>query len=153
MTVRKNSNQVSLIVQAWDASKLENSGHPVRERASNGLEACCKSVEKLGSQLFPNEDVFPVWHVAARLESMASGSWPETGESCGEANRVISAIVKVKYSYCNHTLSPLCLLLWWFLSCDVSLFVKVEQLLRKLPILPAPIRVQRSSKKAILLCK
>ena len=81
--------------QVWDASRLESYGAPAQEQLSNCLEACCTSVERLGAQLFPNDNVFPVWHVTARLEALAGGLWPERAEPCGEDNRVVSAVLKV----------------------------------------------------------
>ncbi|PSC67210.1 nuclear pore complex NUP155 [Micractinium conductrix] len=84
--------------QQWDAGGDAGAGDDAAAAAA--LDACCRCVESLGVQFYPNEDSFPAAHVLMRLEQAGAGAWPEQTEVEQGSDRLLQAmVVACKGSY------------------------------------------------------
>ncbi|MEW5305512.1 MAG: hypothetical protein WDW36_008046 [Sanguina aurantia] len=72
------------LLQAWNGPAAAGRS----DRAALQMESVCSLVAALGGDLYPNEDSFPVAHVAFRLEQIAAALWPQANavaRPCGDA--------------------------------------------------------------------
>ncbi|KAI3427442.1 hypothetical protein D9Q98_010357 [Chlorella vulgaris] len=94
----------SYVCQLWDLAlkeawqqQWEGGGADADRRAAEALDECCRCVEALGEQFYPNENSFPAPHVLMRLEQAAAGTWPQQTSMPQDSGRLLRAMV----SACN----------------------------------------------------
>lgn len=92
------------LIQAWEKKRAEMAEASEAIKAQASFEECCASVENLGSQIYPNEAVFPAVHVCLRLELIAIGNWPGKVPAAQDATRVATAMLKACKGQSNSVL-------------------------------------------------
>ncbi|EFN51092.1 hypothetical protein CHLNCDRAFT_141404 [Chlorella variabilis] len=84
-------------LQQWaggsGAAAADDGGGSEERRAAAALDECCRCVENLGEQFYPNDNSFPAAHVLMRLEQAAAGSWPSHTGVLLDSDRLLRAMV------------------------------------------------------------